>query len=236
MAQNVKTVAGIALASVKTVCGLAIASVQTIAGVDNTGGGGGPTLVASDNFDAYAGATDLGSEANWVATSGNIEVYKPAADSSLIPSSGGTIGIVYNIATFAADQRGEVTIDAAAGSQLFDWIGVSVRCQSGSASCYAVIMGATDLYLIKINGGTQATINSDLGMTLVAGNRIAIEASGTGAATRLKVQVDTGGGWVDKWTNQDPGGTYLDGGAVGVASWLLSGNTNRIDDWFGYDL
>lgn len=41
MAQNVKTVQGVAIASVKTVQGTAIASVKTILGVDNTAGGGG---------------------------------------------------------------------------------------------------------------------------------------------------------------------------------------------------
>lgn len=40
MAQLVKTVAGLAIASVKTINGLAIASVKTVAGLDNTSGGG----------------------------------------------------------------------------------------------------------------------------------------------------------------------------------------------------
>lgn len=39
MAQNVKTVVGVAIASVKSVNALAIASVKTIVGVDNTSGG-----------------------------------------------------------------------------------------------------------------------------------------------------------------------------------------------------
>lgn len=43
MAQNVKTVQGLASASVKTVAGLAMGSAKTIMGVDNTGGGGGGT-------------------------------------------------------------------------------------------------------------------------------------------------------------------------------------------------
>lgn len=43
MAQLVKTVNGLAIASVKTVNGLAIASVKTIAGLDNTAAGGSVT-------------------------------------------------------------------------------------------------------------------------------------------------------------------------------------------------
>lgn len=41
MAQLVKTIGGLAIASVKTVNGLAIASVKTIMGLDNTAAGGG---------------------------------------------------------------------------------------------------------------------------------------------------------------------------------------------------
>lgn len=40
MAQLVKTIGGLAIASVKTVGGLAVASVKTIGGLDNTSGGG----------------------------------------------------------------------------------------------------------------------------------------------------------------------------------------------------
>jgi len=76
---------------------------------------------------------------------------------------------------------------------------------------------------------------SDTAVTLAAGNKIAIEASGSGTSTRLKVQTDTGGGWVDKWTDVNPA-VDIDGGACGVCSWLLAGSVNRIDDWAGYDL
>jgi len=44
MAQNVKTIQGLAIASCKTVQGLAIASAKTILGVDNTSGGATYTL------------------------------------------------------------------------------------------------------------------------------------------------------------------------------------------------
>lgn len=47
MAQLVKTVMGVAIASVKTVDNLAIASVKTIMGVDNTSGGSTPTFFGS---------------------------------------------------------------------------------------------------------------------------------------------------------------------------------------------
>lgn len=52
MAQLVKTVMGLAVASVKTVDGLAIASVKTVMGVDNTSGGGGGFQILGTNGSA----------------------------------------------------------------------------------------------------------------------------------------------------------------------------------------
>lgn len=198
------------------------------------GGGGGPTLVAQDNFDSYVDNSNLDDAANWVGETGTINVRKPASDGSLSPGVS-AVGVYRHTATFSANQRCEMTIDAAGAGGNFDWIGPAVRVQTGAATCYAVVFSSTDLYLISVNAGTQATINSDSGMTLTAGNRIAIEASGSGTSTRLKVQVDTGGGWVDKWTDQNPA-VDIDGGACGVANWLLSSVVNLADDWKGYDL
>lgn len=62
MAQNVKTVQGVAIASVKTVQGVAIANVKTIQGVDNTGGGSDPWITSNpatswrNNFDGGVGS------------------------------------------------------------------------------------------------------------------------------------------------------------------------------------
>lgn len=69
MAQNVKTVLGVARASVKTVNSVAIASVKTIQGVDNTGAGGG-ALDDYANLVAWyktpiPGATDGNAIASW---------------------------------------------------------------------------------------------------------------------------------------------------------------------------
>lgn len=69
MAQNVKTVLGVARASVKTVNSVAIASVKTIQGVDNTGAGGG-ALDDYANLVAWyktpiTGATDGNAITSW---------------------------------------------------------------------------------------------------------------------------------------------------------------------------
>lgn len=200
----------------------------------NVAAGGGPTLIAQDNFDSYTDQSSLDGAANWVIEAGTINVNNPSGDGSLFTGAS-TVGLVRNVATFNANQRAEITIDSVAAGGNFDWIGPAVRVQTGAATGYAVVFSSADLYLISISAGTEATINSDTGMSLVAGNKIAIEASGSGTSTRLKVQIDTGSGWVDKWTDQNPAAD-IDGGAAGIASWLLSSSANRADDWKGYDL
>ncbi len=63
MAENVKTVANLAIASVKTVADVAIASVKTIADVDDTGGGGHSYLINED----FEGA---GAPSGWYGAGG----------------------------------------------------------------------------------------------------------------------------------------------------------------------
>lgn len=80
MAQLVKTVQGVAIASVKTVQGLTIASVKTIMGVDNTSGGGTPALIASGQQASpdtvNAAVTINATGANFVAV--NVSFYSGA--------------------------------------------------------------------------------------------------------------------------------------------------------------
>ena len=234
MAQLVKTLGGLAIASVKTVGGLAVASVKTIGGLDNTSGGGGPTLVAQDNFDSYIDGDALGGQGNWIDEAVGINVRVPGADGSVNPGNSNVGLSRYNV-TFAANQRAEMTIDAVGTGGGFDWIGPAVRIQSGAATGYAVVFSSTDLYLLTFNAGTVTTVNSDSAVTLIAGNKIAIEATGSGTSTRLKVEVDTGSGWVTKWASENPA-VDIDGGQPGVGKWLLASLTNRADDWKGYDL
>lgn len=67
MAQLVKTLNGLAIASVKLVSGLAIASAKTINGLDNTSGGGSPTLL-------YDGINSTG-EGQWDFQDQNSHYY-----------------------------------------------------------------------------------------------------------------------------------------------------------------
>lgn len=200
------------------------------------GGGGGPTLIASDNFDSYGGGSALASAANWDASvSSTINITKPASDGSVSSGSSTLGGVYYSGAAFNADQRAEVTIDTLAAEGTFDYVGPAVRCQAGAMTCYGVAFSSQGLRLFYLSAGVRTNIITDVVTTWVVGNKVAIEASGTGAATRLKVQVDTGSGWVDKWTNQDPA-LDIDGGKPGVVNYSQSGTGVRLDDWFGYNL
>lgn len=76
-AQDVKTVGGLAIANVKTVGGLAIASVKTVAGVDNTAGGGGPSLIVNEGFNASGAIT------GWFLSDSNANTAYAAAPAPL---------------------------------------------------------------------------------------------------------------------------------------------------------
>lgn len=190
---------------------------------------------AEDNFDSYSDSSSLAASAAWVSSTSDAVVRKPASDGSVYPSGNVTALLYHDTGTYGDDQRAEITIDAATTGGGFDWIGPAVRVQSGSASGYMVVFSSTDLYLLSCASGTVVTLNSDTGMTLTAGNKIAIEATGTGTSTRLKVQIDTGSGWTDKWTDVNPAAD-IDGGKPGIGGWVLGTTGNRLDDWKGYDL
>lgn len=198
------------------------------------GGGGGPTLVASDNFDSYADASALSAAANWdVAGGPDGAVIRNVAGDGSVYNSGVNDLYYYSGASFNSDQRAEGTIDATGGA--FEWVGLTVRVQAGAQTGYWLMFSATELYLYSFNAGTPTLINSDSGMSFSAGHKIALEAAGAGTATRLKVQIDTGSGWVDKWTNQNPADD-IDNGKPGVGGGSTGVIGARIDDWKGYNL
>lgn len=102
MAQLVKTMAGLAIASVKTVNGLAIASAKTIAGLDNTGGGSDVPAGAllSQDFESGSQPGDwTGSGTiNWGQTS----VVLNGTRSLQLSTSAYSDTIAYNSSPFSA--------------------------------------------------------------------------------------------------------------------------------------
>jgi hypothetical protein len=94
MAQLVKTVQGLAIASVKTVQGTAIASVKTVQGVDNTASGGGPFVfivsgsAGSSNSDSVTTSSADTTGAECIAIS--VSSYQPNAQPTVSDSKSNT--------------------------------------------------------------------------------------------------------------------------------------------------
>lgn len=237
-AENIKTRNGIPIANIKTINGVAIANIKTINGVDNTGiGGPSGTQVASDNFDSYANFSALTDQANWNAVAGGTDTHlnlKPAADGRVSGGSGGRVAD-YHTDTYSADQYSTGTLEMPAGTENAT-VGVAVRISATVDDYYTVQYkrNSTTLYLRKVNSGTMAQIQST-SKTYADGVKLWLQAVGTGSATRLSVWEDTGSGWVAVWMNEDPGGTYIDGGKPGVAA-VSNDLDAKLDDWSGGDV
>jgi hypothetical protein len=187
----------------------------------------------TDDFDALPNASSLGAP-NWHDEALGTTVRNPSGDGAVYGNGAG-ISLTRRTETVTANQRVEFTLDAVTAGGGFDLAGGAVRIQSGAATGYMVCASAGDLYLFEVVGGTAATIMSDTAMTLIAGDRIALEVTGTGAATRLTVQLNDGSGWVNWWTSINPP-TDIDGGYPGIGSWIFGGPNNRIDDFKFYAL
>jgi len=215
MAQLVKTVGPTAIASVKTCSGVAIASVKTILGVDNTSSG--PTLVISDDFTYSNGDIQTQSGGTWtiVLAAGGINI-----NSNRYTGNHTDYSIAYHSTAINANQRAEATIVVVGASS---YAGVAVRVQA-SADSYFTYFNNGSIYLEQRSGATNTILMSDVAASFSNGNRIALEANGAGTSTRLKVQVDTGSGWVDKWTDVNPGGD-IDGGSAGICTYANTATT-----------
>lgn len=196
-----------------------------------TGGGGGLTLIASDNFDSYTNLDFLHTKPNWGQNRGTINIIKPAADGGF---SGSDQSCAHRGDTYTPAQRCEITLKIIGTA--FHFVGAAVRCQ-GIDTRYQFQVDGSVYYLLSRNGGTQTVVpgHSGTALALVAGNKIALEVTGDGLATRLKIEKDIGAGWVTIASNIDPT-VYLDGGTPGVVADGGSGTTSVGDDFKGYNV
>jgi hypothetical protein len=197
----------------------------------------GPTLIASDPFN-YTGGQELGAQADWTTIQNSILTI----DGTRIRCNGS--GAAYYDATLPnANHRVEITIAATAAE--YRAIGAVVRAQGVGGAFYTVTWGPSaqsapmgGIRLKRVAaGGTETQlvhVNTDWGV----GHKIALEATGTGSATRLTVYIDTGSGWTipSGMTSIDPGGTYLDGGYGGVYMLGSSSLNVKADDFALYNL
>lgn len=123
MAQLVKTISGLAVASCKTVSGLAIASCKTIMGVDNTSGGGGSFAEVQqvDYFSTAAGTSHL---ITWGTTpvNNNLLILTVVGDNIISTPAGWSVAITGSdfceTAIFykvASGESGSVTVTTLTG-------------------------------------------------------------------------------------------------------------------------
>lgn len=191
---------------------------------------------ASDNFDSYADLSDLNGQGNWVSEVGSFVIKKPASDGSVRCDASSTDSIARkSTPLFAPNQMVEITLERpgiGTGS-----LGVTARCQSGAGTCYGILWddSSNSLVLFYMNAGVWNQI-AVVTRNYVTGAKIRISVTGSSTATRLSVDQNTTGSWVNVWTNQDPG-FYLDSGQPGIYGYGNEGSGGlHGDDWSATDL
>lgn len=213
-----------------------------------TGGGGGGGATFTDDFEALTSNANLDGQSLWVAYTGHphyVNIRSGSGVKTVRPATTSPGAVYYN-STFSANQRAEVLIGYTGNTGDYERIGPAVRIQAGADTYYDVVVetpytATTNLVLRKVIAGTATTIQTST-TPISAGDRVAIEANGTGSSTRLKVQTNlAAAGWMDIWTNQDPASTYIDGGFPGMSGYTQFGgsgsmNSVTVEEWTGSDL
>ena len=198
----------------------AIASaVYTITG----GGGGGGALYEDDFAWVATNGVLLDTNVNWTIQQGVMKGYNdsgvPTPHRGFYPAVDSADSCAYwDTGTPSENQRIEVTL----GDSYNDcWIGAAARVQAGAVSYYSVLANhfiSGSIVLAKTVAGTRTSLVSQIGAhTFAVGDKVALEVTGTGAATRLTVQKYVSGAWVNVsgMVAIDPT-TYLGAGYGGV--------------------
>lgn len=221
--------------------GIAITALNEV-----SGGGGSPTLVASDDF-AWAppGWNPITNDTDWAYLHPGGRTYTYNNGSGLTgvqsyTSGTGYSGAFYNSVASSLNQRVEITLDFSLSPTSSSWIGVA--CRASSDNYYGVIVdqAGTSCYFYKWIAGVE-TMFSNPTITAVTGDKLAIEVTGgSGASTRLTVQLYSGGSWanVSGMANIDPG-DYLPAGKGAITGYDSKGDTEPVvmgKDFKWYDL
>ncbi len=191
-----------------------------------------PGVSVSDDFDSYANDAFLGDEPNWTINQGSVQVKKPFSDGTVV---GNTAAFAHWSADiFNANHRSEATLSGTAGGGAFAL--VAVRADDSAATGYTFFTEGSTWYLIDYIAGAQHVITSGTA-AVAAGDKIALEATGAGSATRLTLQKYTSGAWSDVAAAVDPGSShYIDGGSPGVGGQDNGASGLRITYWAGFDI
>lgn len=228
----VNKINGIAITTASKINGTTAAKVN---GFEITaGGGGGPSFVSvfSDNFNTSTNGAALGSRSGWDDESSGLITENPGGAGYVRPDGGASLFSSICTASYNSDQYAEFEITAVGDGSAVA-IGCSVRNQASDTGGYDLIWfgtGITDLSLnVRPNGGGGGSTLINASKSYSVGTKLRLYVTGAGAAARLYVQEDTGSGWTDVWTDQNPA-TDFDGGVPGLVGYGSS-DTIRMDNF-----
>lgn len=155
-------------------------------------------LALTDNFDSYNNGDDLGSQRNWTNVVGSIKVTKPASDGVAESNTLNVNNWAFSrrTETWKDDQQSQVQIASLTITDVS--IGPTVRNDVGGI-CYMAqrYYNGTSVFLTYFDGSNENTITSVTVGTLTVGEKIRISATGHGSGIRIKIDIDTGGGWTN---------------------------------------
>jgi hypothetical protein len=161
-----------------------LAAIVSGAVTNNSTQGSGPTLVFTDNFIAadYTASQDINGINGWVQVAGS---YKRGASTNEMawPDAAAAYTNYTNSVSVSSDQRIEATYAGTAIGAANE-VGISLR-----GGAYTVLWRNTTWTLYDSSGALGTG-------SLAVGDKMSLDVSGSGAAIRLKVQKDTGGGFV----------------------------------------
>lgn len=208
MAQLVKTVSGLAIASVKTFQGLAIASAKTIMGVDNTGGGGGGIAVVAHLGQGLG--LNGGTSSSIDTTGANLLIaavssYEAFAAPAFSDSKSNTYTALTEV-SFSASVRIKMYYCAspAVGSG-HTW--TTAGSTSASSVCVLAVSGANGTPADQENGSTAVGSSAQPGSITPSVNNCIVVLSG--AADADTVQGTTATGYTVSDSFATSGGNYF---------------------------
>jgi hypothetical protein len=244
MAQLVKTVQGLAIASVKTTQGLAVASAKTILGLDNTSGGSPAAF--SDDFNRANGA--LG--ANWTVGDGAADV-----ETNAWRMQTGSFGDVVSVFSGTPCNTANQYVKATFGSVTTQYPALIFRYTDGSSPFYMFLFDGGNgeiqwyYYANVSSSGVQIGTPPTVAGGWNVGDEVGITLNGTGANTDVRIWKNCTGlpSAADNWNGDtspdatylttDPAGNAVDTGTlVGLGGQQSAANSCKFDDFFGGDI
>lgn len=154
------------------------------------------SVVATDDFEAYT----VGSfpTANWSDLDNNNGQIRVVAGKGVNNAFSSNATMRRSAGTYSTEQYAEGTLAAITGTQSGMKVGVTVRNSadvSPGQDCYAIYLDEQDasqaLVIARINNDSVTVLATQSSTAIVAGDKISIEATGTGATVTLNGYINT---------------------------------------------